>query len=482
MKPENIEDIYTLSPTQEGMLFHILANPDIGMYIEQILCTLCGKLNISAFERAWQQILDRHPSLRSTFIYKNLDKPHQVVHRQVRLVIEQYDWCNLSILEQEQQLNAFMQADLKHGFQLSQPPLMRLTLIRVGEETYQLIWSFYHLILDGWCTDILLKELFALYKALCEGHNLQLQPSRPYQDYITWLKQQDLSGAETFWRQTLKGFKKPTPIGIDHSSIPLSDEGESYGQQQIQLSEITTTALKSLAKQHHLTLNTLFMGSWALLLSYYSQQKDVLFGTVVSGRPVTLPGVETIVGLFVNTLPTRVQVSLQDSLVLWLKALQSQHNQLRQYEYTPLVNIQHWSEVTKELPLFESLLACQNSLVDISQIQTKSLKVDNVRFFSRSNYPLNLILVLGSKLELVAHYDLRSFKTTAIKRILGHFKAVLNSMVAEPYPQLGSLINLINELDKKEKYLEMEALKYSSASKLKGIKPKAINLYHTNDY
>ncbi|MBC6430844.1 hypothetical protein FM036_08390 [Nostoc sp. HG1] len=106
----------------------------------------------------------------------------------------------------------------------------------------------------------------------------------------------------------------------------------------------------------------------------------------------------------------------------------------------------------------------------------KSLKVDNYSFFSRSNYPLNLILVLGSKLELVAHYDLRSFKTTGIKRILGHFKAVLNSMVAEPYPQLGTLINLIYELDKKEKALEMEALKYSSASKLKGIKPKAIRV------
>lgn len=482
MKPENIEDIYTLSPTQEGMLFHILTDRDLGMYIEQILCTLSGKLNISAFERAWQQILDRHPSLRSGFIYKNLDKPHQVVYREVRLVIEQYDWCHLSTQQQEQQLNAFVQSDRKRGFQLSEPPLMRLTLIQVGEDTYQLIWSAYHLILDGWCTDILLKELFALYEAFCQGHNFQLRPSRPYKDYITWLKQQELSGAETFWRQTLQDFKRPTPMGIDRKGDAcLSREQENYGQQQIQLSATTATALKSLAKQHHLTLNTLFIGSWALLLSHYSNEKDVLFGTVVSGRPVTLAHVDSMVGLFVNTLPTRVRVSPEDSLVPWLKALQFQYSQLRQYEHSSLVNIQQWSEVPRELPLFESLLACQNSLVDFSRIQTTSLKVDNIRFYSRSNYPLTLVILLGSELGLVARYDLQRVKTTAIIRMLGHFEAVFNSMVAEPYLQLKTLTKLMNELEKKEKASELKTLKNFTANKLKSVEPKAIRLSHTKE-
>ncbi len=153
MKTENIEDIYTLSSTQQGMLFHILIEPELGMYLEQTLCTLEGKLNVSAFEKAWQQIIERHPSLRTGFVYKNLEKPVQVVYRRVKLAIEQYDWRKLPITEQDKQLNAFVEADRKRGFEISEPPLMRLTLIHIDEEMYQLIWSAYHLILDGWCID-----------------------------------------------------------------------------------------------------------------------------------------------------------------------------------------------------------------------------------------------------------------------------------------------------------------------------------------
>ncbi|BAZ50354.1 Condensation domain protein [Nostoc sp. NIES-4103] len=480
MKLEDVEDIYTLSPTQQGMLFHILAEPNSGIYLEQILCILQGKLNFSAFEKAWQQIVKRHPSLRTGFISKNLDKPVQVVYRRVKLVIEQYDWQNFSNYKQKEQLNTFLELDRQRGFQLSEPPLMRLTLIRIDQEVYQLIWTTYHLILDGWCTDILLKEFFALYEAFCRDDSLQLQPCRPYRDYIAWLKKQDLSATEAFWRQKLTGFKKPTYLAINRSFN--YGEKDNYAQQQIQLSANITTALKSFAKHHHLTLNTLFIGAWALLLSHYSKEKDIVFGTVVSGRPVTLPGIESIVGLFVNTLPTRVQISPQDSLVPWLKTLQSQYNQLRQYEHTPLINIQSWSELSGGLPLFESLLACQNSLVNFSRIQTTSLKVDNIHFNSRSNYPLTLVMLLGSELTLVAQYNLSRFQTTAITRMLGHFEAVFNSMVAEPYLQLNALTNLLNELEKKEKASDFKKLKNFTANKLKIIQPKAIELSNTKDY
>lgn len=275
------------------------------------------------------------------------------------------------------------------------------------------------------------------------------------------------------------GFKKPTSLAINRSIN--YGEKDNYAQQQIQLSASVTTEVKSLAKHQHLTLNTLFIGAWALLLSYYSKEKDVIFGTVVSGRPVTLSGVESIVGLFVNTLPTRVQISPQDLLIPWLKTLQSQYNQLRQYEHTPLINIQSWSEVSGGLPLFESLLACQNSLVNFSRIQTTSLKVDNIRFNSRSNYPLTLVMLLGSELTLVAQYNLSRFQSTVITRMLGHFEAVFNSMVAEPYLQLNALNNLLNELEKKEKSSDFKKLKDFTANKLKNIQPKFIGLSNIKD-
>ena len=472
MKLEDVEDIYTLSPTQQGMLFHILAEPNSGIYLEQILCTLQGKINFSAFNKAWQQIVERHPSLRTGFISKNLDKPVQVVYRRVKLVIEQYDWQNFSNYKQKEQLNTFLELDRQRGFQLSEPPLMRLTLIRVDKDVYQLIWTFYHLILDGWCTDILLKEFLTLYEAFCQDDSLQLQPCRPYRDYIAWLKKQDFSAAKAFWRQKLTGFKKPTSLAINHSIN--YGEKENYSQQQIQLSATVTAKLKSFAKHHHLTLNTLFIGVWALLLSHYSNNQDVVFGTVVSGRPVTLPGVESIVGLFVNTLPTRVQISAQDLLVPWLKTLQFQYNQLRQYEHTPLINIQSWSEVSGGLPLFESLLACQNSLVDISYLSTTNLKINNVSFFSRSNYPLTLILLLGSSLGLVAHYDSSFYKSINVTRILTHLQILFNAFVEEPNTQLENLVNLIQEYEKKEKTDDLKRMRNIAANKLREVQPKAI--------
>ncbi len=472
MKLEDVEDIYTLSPTQQGMLFHILAEPNSGMYLEQILCTLQGKLNFSAFNKAWQQIVERHPSLRTGFISKNLDKPVQVVYRRVKLVIEQYDWHNFSNYKQKEQLNSFLKLDRQRGFQLSEPPLMRLTLICIDENVYQLIWTTYHLILDGWCTDILLKEFFTLYEAFCQGDNLQLQSCRPYRDYIAWLKKQDLSAAEAFWQQSLMGFKKPTSLAINRSFN--YGKKDNYAQQQIQLSATVTAELKSFAKHHHLTLNTLFLGAWALLLSHYSKEKDVVFGTVVSGRPVTLPGVESIVGLFVNTLPTRVQISPQDSLVPWLKKIQSQYNQLRQYEHTPLINIQSRSEVSGGLPLFESLLACQNSLVDISRLSTTNLKINNVSFFSRSNYPLTLILLLGSSLGLVAQYDSSFYKFINITRILNYLQILFNAFVEEPNIQLENLVNLIQEYENQQKADDLERMRNIAVNKLKNIQPKKI--------
>ncbi len=472
MKLEDVEDIYTLSPTQQGMLFHILAEPNSGMYLEQILCTLQGKINFSAFNKAWQQIVEHHPSLRTGFISKNLDKPVQVVYRRVKLVIEQYDWQNLSNYKQKEQLNTFLELDRQRGFQLSEAPLMRLTLIRIDEDVYQLIWTFYHLILDGWCTDILLKEFLTLYEAFCQDDSLQLQPCRPYRDYIAWLKKQDLSAAKAFWRQKLTGFKKPTSLAINRSFN--YGKKDNYAQQQIQLSATVTAELKSFAKHHHLTLNTLFIGAWTLLLSHYSKEQDVVFGTVVSGRPVTLPGVESIVGLFVNTLPTRVQISAQDLLVPWLKTLQFQYNQIRQYEHTPLINIQSWSEVSGGLPLFESLLACQNSLVDISCLSTTNLKINNVSFFSRSNYPLTLILLLGSSLGLVAHYDSSFYKSINVTRILTHLQILFNAFVEEPNTQLENLVNLIQEYENKEKTDDLKRMRDIAANKLREVQPKAI--------
>lgn len=479
MNPENIEDIYTLSPTQQGILWHILQQPDSGMYLEQIICKLQGEINILAFEKAWQAIINRHPSLRTGFIYKQLRHPLQVVHRQVKLAIKYDDWQCLLTSEQDEKLNILLSSDRQRGFALNHPPLMRFVLIQIGANTYRLIWSICHLIIDGWCTEILLREFLSLYPAFCHGHKITLQPCYPYRNYITWLKQQDLSASAEFWQQILQGFSQPTPIGISHHD--LSHPVISYGQQKLQLNPELSASLKFLAKQHYLTLNTLFMGVWALLISHDSQQQDVLFGMVTSGRPTTLPGVESIVGLFVNTLPTRVQIPPQNFLIPWLKKLQLQYKQLCQYEHTPLASIQSWSEVSGRLPLFASLLACQNSLVDVSHLQTENLKIDDIQFFSHSNYPLSLVLMLGNQLEIVVHYNLHNYQDTKIARMIKKLDFLFQILITKSQYQLGTINNLITDFVHKDKLSAAKLMQNTNAQKLQSIKPKMISFHQTTD-
>jgi surfactin family lipopeptide synthetase C len=449
MHAQNIEDIYTLSPTQQGMLFHILSAPDSRMYVEQTVCTLHATLNISAFEQVWQQVIDRHPSLRTAFVWQGLNQPVQIVHQQAKLAIAQYDWRELSTTEQEAQLQSYLEADQKNGFDLAQPPLMRLALIKTEVDTYQFIWSICHLVLDAWCVNTILKEFLSCYEALCQGQILQLQPSRPYRDYISWLKQQDLSEAEVFWRKYLQGFTTPTSLTADWKS-----QQEGFNQQQVQLSLATTEALKSLAQQHHLTLNTLLQGVWALLLSYYSHEADVVYGTVVSGRPPTLLRVSSMVGLFINTLPVRVLVSGEASLLSWLKELHSQQLSILRYECTPLVQIQNWSQVPPGIPLFQSILVFENSSANISSLPTGNLRIDHVRSFINSNYPLVLLVKPWSQLSLNIFYDLRYFNKMTVTRMLSHLEVLLNNIVANPDTTLGNLTHSIVDIEQQQLLVE----------------------------
>lgn len=477
MEVEKIEDIYTLSPTQQGMLFHVLsAPPASSIYFEQAMCTLHGQLDISAFEQAWQQVVSRHPSLRTALVWKGLDKPVQVVYRRVKLLVEQYDLRRHSTADREVQLQNYLQVDRTRGFELSKPPLMRIALLRITEDTYQFVWSSHHLILDAWSNTILLKEFFTLYEAFCQGKSIRLKPSRPYRDYIAWLKQQDLSQLEVYWRQVLQGFRAPTPLMVPILSSRYQEGG--YSQEHIQVSVTTATALKAFGHKYHLTLNILMQGAWALLLSHYSNKENVVFGTVVSGRPPALTGVESMVGLFINTLPLRVQVSPDRSLISWLKNLQFQQIELRQYEHSPLGQVQSWSDVPKGLPLFESILVFQNSAVDISRLPTGNLKISNIQSIGHSNFPLSIRVTLTPELLLEVIYDLQRFTKATVTKILGHLEALLSRMVTQPDSSLSALTEIFSMTENNQKATELQERRKSIASKVRNVKPKAVRLTH----
>jgi amino acid adenylation domain-containing protein len=437
---QSIQDIYELSPMQHGMLFQTLYTPESGMYFQQTACTINGKLNITAFKQAWQQILTRHSVLRTSFYWEEIDKPVQVVLKQVNLPWQQYNWRSLSYADQQQRLEELLQAEREQGFQLDQAPLMQCTLIELADSTYKFIWTYHHILVDGWCLSIIFKEVLAFYKAYTQNQMCYLPPAPPYRDYIVWLQQQDISDAREFWRKRLKEFNVPTPLVVDIPKYQRSQTNSTYHQQKLNLSNQISQALQSLAKQHRLTLSTLVQAAWALLLSRYSGEQDVVFGVTVSGRPANLSGVEQMVGLFINTLPFRVQVSSDTELIPWLKQLQQQMVDIQQYSYTPLVDIQQVSEVSGGIPLFESIVVFENYPMDKSVLQpNSSLELSQVENFEKNNYPLSLLAVSDDKLSITIIYDTSRFEEHTIERMLRHLQTMFSAIADNPQQIVGEI-------------------------------------------
>ncbi len=501
----DVEDLFHLSPMQQGMLFHILYAPHTDVYLGQFSCALHGELDAAAFDNAWQQTIDRHEVLRASFVWEKLDEPLQLIHKSVSVPLKQHDWRSLREEEQAERWEAFLKQERQRGFDLSTPPLMRLALVRLGSDSYRFVWTHHHLLLDGWSGALLLREVFDSYEALrhsgafgsrqhsdafgsrsvppaiaggstsertnppqdhmlgidppataggtdpmqinlsgeqvrgeqVRGVQVRFEPRRSFRDYIAWLDRQDLSKAEAFWRENLKGFDAPTPLVIDHAT---GGDTEAAGESEVQLSQETTARLQSLAREHGLTLNTILAGAWAILLNRYSQEESVVFGATVAGRPPSLTGAETMVGLFINTLPVRVRVDDDAKLLAWLKVLQAEQVELREYEYSPLVEVQSWSEVERGRPLFESLLVFENYPLDAGALKANlSLDLDDVRSFDRTNYPLTVVAIPAEQLFLQALYDRRRFTGDSIERLLGHLRTLLESIAAHPSQSVAQL-------------------------------------------
>lgn len=443
MHKENIQSIYPLSPLQQGMLFHSVYDGKSSAYVIIVQADLQGELDVDAFKQAWQQVIGRHPVLRTFFMWKNRDKPLQIVRRQVEIPWQVYNWSHLPATEQQEKIKSFLQADRTQGFNLSKAPLLRLTLIQTAANNFHFIWSFHHILLDGWSEPLVLSEVFSIYEEILNGKIKYRDQPPPYKEYIVWLNQQNLTKAEKYWRETLKGFTTPTPIHIDENEISNAhhDSTEKFDIQQLQLPKETTSALHLLAQQHQITLSTLFQGVWALLLSRYSGETDVVFGSTVSGRSIALPRIESMVGLFINTLPVRVQISPQVTLVSWLKELHHQQIQVRQFEYSSLRDVQAWSDLNRiqGQSLFDTILTINNFHLDGTLKQANTgLKISNLNFLGASHYPLSVTIDLGEDSLLTISHNCNRFRNATITRMLGHFQSVLEAIAANPDQPLSA--------------------------------------------
>jgi aryl carrier-like protein len=444
-----IEDAYPLSPAQAGMLFHTIEDPESGVYLEQFTCILRGDLRVEAFHESWRRVLQRHAVLRTAFPWFDSDQPSQVVYRQVDVPLEVQDWRGTAP-DERRRLEDFLRADRRRGFVPSMAPLLRLALLRLEDDVHQFVWSFHHMVMDGWCLPIVLNESLAFYEAALEGRDLDLPRPRPFRDYIDWLQGQDLTGAEAYWREALRGVEAPTPLHVACAGSDAEQEQEPYEERWLSLSRDATAALLALSRAQQVTLNTVVQGAYALLLGRYSGQADVVFGMTSAGRPAELEGVESMVGMFINTLPMRVLVDEDAALVDWLKDLQGRQVDLLRHESSPLVRVQHWCGLPRGRALFESIFVFENYPMAAWRPEASGgLGVEAVRAQERTNYPLTLTVLPGEEIRLRALYDTRRFDALSIDRLLGHLQTLLGEFVADPGRRLCEL-SMLSEPERRQ--------------------------------
>jgi amino acid adenylation domain-containing protein/non-ribosomal peptide synthase protein (TIGR01720 family) len=468
-----VEDIYPLSPLQEGLLFRVLQGPQTDDYFLHLSCRLEGRLDRDAFARAWREVVARHTILRTAFVREGLAEPLQVVRRVVELPWEEADWRGLSEPEQGTRLDAYLRVNRARGFDLTQPPPLRLALFQLEEAAHQLVWSSHHIALDGWSYPVIIKEVLTCYDALARGERPRLPPARPYRDYLEWLRRQDLGAAERFWRETLRGFDAPTSLGEEgaaaHETAPL----EARSAERLTLSGEATDALRAFARGQGLTLNTLVQAAWALCLSGAGGGDDVLFGFVVSGRAAELSGAEEMVGLLINTLPLRVRLAGGEPLVPWLREVQARQAEARQYDYSPLAEVQRWSEVPPGRPLFESFITFLNYPAQDTVAEWGGpLKVREIEFVEKVDYPLNLIASARNRLELELKYDARRFTPAAAARRLALVRELLEAFAARPDSATEEFRALVRAAHRRRQEARQEGFREARRRLLDSVKQK----------
>ncbi|MEU4626608.1 amino acid adenylation domain-containing protein [Actinoplanes sp. NPDC023801] len=433
-----VADIYPLTAMQGGMLFHGLDPAGDGVYLQQTTFVLDGVADPRLLARAWQHVVDRTPILRSAVAWADLTEPVQVVHHRVQLPVTQLDWTGLTEAGRRDRLQRLLDDDRAAGLDLTRPPLMRLTLARLSATEVQALWTFHHLLLDGWSVFQVLADVFATHAALRSGQPATLPARRPFRDYLAWLSGQDDAPMERYWRTALAGFTTPTPLPYDRAPAH-AHRGRSARRCAVELDAGQSLRLHETARANRLTVNTLVQGAWAILLSRYSGLRDVCFGATVSGRPPTLAGADAMTGMFINTLPVRADVDGTADTVRWLQDLQSAQTEARQYEHTPLTRLRGFSDLPPDAALFDSIVVFENYPIDDAAAVAHGLRLRDLDAVETTSLPLSLMAYPGEQLSLVLCYDPDCFDEATAHRIATHLRHLLAAVADDPHRPVGRL-------------------------------------------
>ncbi|MCK4257933.1 MAG: amino acid adenylation domain-containing protein [Halanaerobiales bacterium] len=446
IKKENIEDILALSPMQEGMFFHYLKDNDTDLYFEQLSINITGRLDFYLFNKTWNIVIDQNAMLRTGFVWEKLERPIQIVLKRLNFSIDKYDFSSLKDGKKNESLKQLKEQDRKKRFDLEKGPLFRVTLCKLEEENFEIIISNHHIIYDGWSNGIILNDFLNIYSLLNKGqHPIQSKKTK-FKEYLRWLRVQDKVRQETFWREDLKDFEEKTELPTDQKESDTHDvEKFTY-----KLPDKLVDQINEFVKQYEITLGVVIYSVWGLLLQRYNNMEEVLFGTTVSGRPAELIDIEKSVGLFINTIPLRVKSSEQEKVLDLLNRINDTLYKRKDFENTPLAQIQSYGEIYSQESLFDSIVVIEN--YPINQIMSNNsfgLNINSFSTFEKTNYDLTLEVTLFDGLELNLIYNRNSFSEVRIKQLVSYFEKILIEISNDPQQRVSE-IEIVTQKEKEK--------------------------------
>ncbi|MFC0215899.1 amino acid adenylation domain-containing protein [Paenibacillus chartarius] len=429
-KKEHVKDMYYLSPMQEGMLFHTLLHPG-GAYFEQMTVRIRGELDIALFEQSMNRIIERYDVFRTTFLYEKIKRPVQVVLKQRSLQIEVVDVTGLPADEQLARLETFKRKDRETGFDLSRDIPTRMIVFKLGAGEYEMIWSHHHILMDGWCLGIIINELFKIYGHLKRGETPALPPVQPYSTYIQWLEKQNKEEALGYWRELLGDYEQA-------ASLPKrAAPGGLYKQAELKFSfgVDLSRRLQELASKCQVTLNTLFQTLWGVLLQRYNHTDDIVFGSVVSGRPSELPGIETMVGLFINTIPVRIRSAGTETFSELTAAVQRLAVASERFDYMPLYEIQNVTPLKQDL--LNHIVVFENYPIEKEVAESGSEDVlgfdaSDVSMFEQTSYDMNILVLPSEDVTVKFNFNAAVYDPAMLETLGGHLRMLAEQAVADP--------------------------------------------------
>ena len=440
----DMQDVYPLSATQRGIYYQSLLVPkNSGAYVEQVGLDLEGALDTETFAAAWQHVIGQVDALRTAVVRRGAPHPLQAVVRRAPLVPSLLDLRDVESGSRRQRIAAHSAAERAKPFDLKRPPLMRLTLMRLGESAWHMLWTYHHLILDGWAEPLVLGDVFRAYAAMREDQPPPAIEAVSYRDFVVWSEAQAGAAAEAFWRGQLAGFSLPVTIQDSSPGVtPPSIHEISHGWHELQVEPAERRAVETGVRAHGLTLSTVVHGAWALMLCRESGASDVMVGSVASGRQGAMPGIETVRGLVAVTLPLRTRVPSDTTAVAWLRLMQLQMAEIREHEQTPLSQIQLWSDVPADKrPMFDTLVVVGNYAGnDLSGCRLPGLMPGNVVYQTQPLFAFTLFITVEPDLRLTLVYDRKRCAPGTAARLLADYFEVLKALSVAPEQRLGNLL------------------------------------------